>query len=272
MGHLNAILSNGVKMPRLGLGVYQSAPGDETYLAVRSALKLGYRHVDTARVYGNERDVGKALKDSGIPRQDIFVTTKVWNTDQGYDTTLRAFEASLRDLQTDYLDLYLVHWPVAGKRRDTWRAMEVLARAGQCRAVGVSNYTERHLNELLDETDVPPVVNQVEFSPFLFQRRLLDFCKGQGIQLEAYSPLTQGRRLEDSTVREIAEAHGRTPAQVLLRWALQHDIVVIPKSIREERIRENSAIFDFALSPPEMERLNALDEDLRTCWDPTNAP
>lgn len=265
-------LNNALKMPVLGLGVYQSAPGPETEQAVRWALELGYRHVDTARVYRNEADVGRAIKASGIPRSDIFLTTKLWNGDQGYDSAMRALEASLGDLQTDYVDLYLVHWPLEGKRKESWRALEVLLKEGRCRSVGVSNYTERHLEELFGESSLVPAVNQVEFSPFLYQTKLLDFCMRRGVQLEAYGPLTQGKKLRHPAVAEIAAKKGRTAAQVLLRWAIQHDIVVIPKSVRRERIEENSKIFDFSLSTEEMAKLNGLNENFRTCWDPSNVP
>lgn len=263
-------LNNGVAMPRLGLGVYQAAPGDETFRAVLAALEFGYRHIDTAKYYRNEADVGKALRASRIPREEIFVTTKLANMDHGYDRARRACRESLRELQLDYLDLYLVHWPVEGVRGETWSAFESLLDEGLCRAIGVSNYTIRHLDELTDHAAVTPAVNQVEFSPFLHQRELLAECRDLGVQLEAYSPLTKARRLGHPVVREVAQRHGRTPAQVLVRWALQHDLVVIPKSARPERIRENADVFSFALEPGDMQRLDGLDEGLRTSWDPTH--
>ena len=265
-------LNNGVEIPFLGLGVYQSPPGKTTQDAVRHALKCGYRLVDTARVYGNEQDVGLALRESGLPREEVFVTTKLWNSDHGYDSTIRACEESLRRLGLKYLDLYLVHWPVSGVRNESWRAMEKLLRDGKCRAIGVSNYTINHLNDLLASSNTVPAVNQVEFHPFLYQQKLFEYCRGHGIQLEAYSPLTRGERLNHPKVVEIAKKHLRTPAQILIRWAVQHSVVAIPKSVRNERILENSRVFDFTLSTNEMNALDSLNEDFRTCWDPSNLP
>lgn len=212
------------------------------------------------------------MRSSGIPRSEIFVTTKLWNADHGYDATLRAFEKSNERLGLGYIDLYLIHWPVQGLRADSWRAMTRLLGEGACRAIGVSNYTVRHLEEVLETSDVVPTVNQVEFSPFLFQRELLAFCREHGIQLEAYSPLTQGRKLDHPAIVAASRKYGRTPAQILIRWALQHDIVVIPKSTNPARIQENAQVFDFSLDAGDMEALDALDEGFRTCWDPTGAP
>lgn len=265
-------LNNGVKMPILGLGVYQSEPGLQTLQAVGWALESGYRHIDTAKRYGNEEDVGEALRRSGIPREEIFVTTKLWNEDQGYEMTLAACTASLNRLGLEYVDLYLVHWPVPDKRLETWRAMVKLLRDGRCRAIGVSNYTERHLEELLDNSEVVPTVNQVEFSPFLHQRNLLAFSKQHAIQLEAYGPLTQGQRLDHPAVVEIAQKHERTPAQVMIRWAIELGLVVIPKSVHRERILENAQVFDFSLGDEDRAVLNALNENLHTEWDPTEVP
>jgi len=265
-------LRGGVEMPRLGLGVWQSAPGEETRRAVREALACGYRHVDTARAYRNEADVGVALRESGIPRREVFVTTKLWNADHGYDKALRAIDRSLESLGMEQVDLYLVHWPVEGLRDDTWRAMERILADGKARAVGVSNYTIRHLDELLARAKVPPSVNQVEFSPFLFQQALLARCREAGVQLEAYGPLVRGHRMDHPALQAVAAKHRRTPAQVLLRWGLQHDLVVIPKSVHAERIRENADVFGFALDRDDLARLDALDEGYRTSWDPTDAP
>jgi diketogulonate reductase-like aldo/keto reductase len=265
-------LNNGVEMPRLGLGVYQARAGGEARRAVEHALEAGYRHVDTAALYGNERDVGEAIHSSGIPREEIFVTTKLWNDDHGYDGALRAFEESRERLGLDVVDLYLIHWPVRRLRVDSWRALEKLYRDGLCRAVGVSNYTVRHLDELLNTCEVVPAVNQVEFSPFLYQRDLLEHCHANGVRLEAYSPLTKGRRLSDLTLAEMAGRYGKTPAQVLVRWALERDVVVIPKSARPERIRENADVFDFVLGPDDLATLDGLDEGLHTSWDPTGEP
>ena len=265
-------LRGGVEMPMLGLGVWQSAPGEETRNAVSVALATGYRHVDTARAYRNESDVGAALRESGLPRRELFVTTKLWNADHGYDRALRAIDASLASLGLEQVDLYLVHWPVEGLRGETWRAMERILGEGKARAIGVSNYTVRHLDELLAKAKVPPAVNQVEFSPFLYQRALLEHCRRNDVQLEAYGPLVRGQRLRQPVLVRVAEKHGRTAAQVLLRWGLQHGLVVIPKSVHAERIRENAELYGFALDAEDLGALDALDEGLRTSWDPTSAP
>lgn len=264
-------LNNDVEMPVLGLGVYQVGPGRETEDAVKHAISTGYRHIDTARFYRNERSVGKAIRESGIPREEVFVTTKLANSDHGYEATLKACTSSLAELGFSYVDLYLIHWPVEGLRRDSWRAMEQLLRDGKCRAIGVSNYTVRHLNELLADAAVVPAVDQVELSPFLYQRDILRFAEEHRIQIEAYSPLTQGVRLDHRSVVAIAKKHERSPAQILLRWAVQHKMVVIPKSTKPHRIAENARIFDFQLGPDDLETLDGLNEDLHTCWDPTRA-
>jgi methylglyoxal/glyoxal reductase len=265
-----AELNNGVKIPRLGLGVYQSPPGQLTRKAVEYALKVGYRHIDTARIYGNESDVGAAIRESGISREDVFVTTKLWNGDQGYETALKACNESLKRLGLRYLDLYLIHWPVQDSRAQSWKALVELLKDGKCRSIGVSNYTIRHLTELLESSSIVPAVNQVEFSPFLYQKQLLDYCAKQKIQLEAYSPLTQGEKLNHPVVQRIAGKHSKTSAQVLIRWGIQHNLVTIPKSIREERIKENSEVFDFNLTPDDMKALDSLNENFRNSWDPTN--
>ena len=265
-------LSNGVDIPRLGLGVYQAARGDETQQAVLAALRAGYRHIDTARIYENEADVGVAVAESGLPRSELFITTKLWNDDQGYDETLRAFDDSLDLLGLEYLDLFLIHWPVPQKRLDSWRAMERLAKDGRVRAIGVSNYMVHHLEELLAVAEVFPTVNQIEVSPFLQQREVRSFCRDHGITIEAYSPLTKARRLDDPAVVAAAHRVGRSPAQVLLRWCVQHDMVVLPKSVRPERVVENAALFDFELPAEEMARLDGLEEGLVTGWDPRSQP
>jgi diketogulonate reductase-like aldo/keto reductase len=265
-----ARLNNGVEIPLLGLGVYQAQRGDETRQAVLHALQAGYRHVDTARIYGNERDVGEALRESGVPRGEVFITTKLWNQDQGHDSTLRACERSLRELGLEYVDLYLIHWPVPSRRLDSWRAMETLLADGKCRAIGVSNFLERHLDELMANSKVVPAINQVEFSPYLYQKDLLAYCGRHGIVVEAYSPLTRGQRLGDPRLVEVARRHGKTTAQVLIRWCLQRDMVVLPKSVHPARIRENAAVFDFDLSPADLRTLDGLNEDLHTSWDPSD--
>ena len=267
-----AKLNNAVMIPCLGLGVYQSPPGQTTQRAVEYALKIGYRHIDTARIYNNESDVGTALRQSGIKREDVFITTKLWNSDHGYDKALRACDESLRRLGLKYLDLYLIHWPVPEIRNESWQALTQLLRDGKCRSIGVSNYTIQHLTELFDKSEIAPMVNQVEFSPFLYQKQLLDYCEKNKIQVEAYSPLTQGEKLNHQKIQQIAKRHDKTPAQVLIRWSLQHNLVTIPKSVREERIKENSQVFDYNLTTEDMRILDSLDENFRNSWDPTNAP
>ena len=261
-----AKLNNGVEIPRLGLGVYQSPPGETTLRAVRYALKIGYRHIDTAQLYGNEADVGRALRESGIPREQVFITTKVWNSYQGYDSTLQACEGSLRCLGLSYVDLYLIHWPVQGLGDETWRAMIKLWREGKAHTIGVSNYSISQLNEILHDYDVIPAVNQVEFHPFLYQKELLRFCKNNKIQLEAYSPLTRGKKLNHPDIVKLAKKYSKTPAQVMLRWSLQHELVVIPKSIHEDRILENSQVFNFQLESKDMKLLDSMHENFRTVF------
>jgi len=267
-----ASLRGGVQLPLLGLGVYQSPPGEETRRAVEAALAVGYRHVDTARAYGNERDVAEGIVASGVPRDEVFVTTKLWNSDQGYDETLRACDASLARLGTERVDLYLVHWPVQKLRNDTWRAMEKLKRDGKARAIGVSNYTVRHLEELLARAKEPPSVNQVELHPFLQQHALIEFCRENGIVVEAYAPLVKAQRMDHPVLRRLARKHQATPAQVLVRWALQLGYVVLPKSVQPERIRENAEVYRFELDADDLAAMERLDEGYRTSWDPTDAP
>ena len=258
-------------MPILGIGVFQSRPGRETREAVEAALQAGYRHVDTARVYGNEQDVAAGIAASGLERSEVFVTTKLWNADQGYESALRAFDASAARLGGPP-DLYLVHFPVQEVRRESWRALRRLHADGRVRAIGVSNYTVPHLEELLGESPVAPAVNQVEFHPFLFQRDLLEFCRARGIQLEAYAPLVKAHRMDHPVLLRVAGAHAKTPAQVLVRWCIEHEVVAIPKSVRRARIEENAQVFDFALAPEELAALDALGETYRTSWDPTEVP
>ena len=265
-------LNNGINIPRLGLGMYRSPKGEKSFNTVLYALQSGYRHVDTASLYKNEREVGEAVRESGIPREQIFVTTKLWNDDQGYDGTLRAFDQSMMDLNLDYLDLYLIHWPVPEKRKDSWKALQKVYADGRCRSIGVSNYLIRHIHELLSETDVVPVVNQVEFSPFLYQKELLEFCRSKNIFLEAYSPLTKGKRLDDKNLLKVATRYNKTSAQVLIRWVLQHDVVALVKSNRAERIDENASVFDFEISQEDMQFLDSLNENYRTSWDPSDVP
>lgn len=266
-------LHNGVKMPWLGLGVWQVPDGQVVEDAVVSALQTGYRSIDTAAIYRNEAGVGRALAASGVGRDEVFVTTKVWNTDQGYDTTLRAFEASMDKLGLEVLDLYLIHWPLPGesdKFKETYRALEQLYNDGRVRAIGVSNFHIQHLEELLSACKVKPMVNQVELHPLLSQRNLRAYCAEQGIQIEAWSPLMQGA-LDNEVLSAIAAAHGKSPAQVVLRWHLQNGIVAIPKSVRASRIAENADIFDFALSDADMQQIDGLNADKRFGRSPDDA-
>ena len=263
------VLNNGVEIPVFGLGTYRSGSSRETQVMITHALEIGYRHFDTARFYGNERDIGKAIKNSGIPREEVFITTKLWNSDHGYNRALKAFEESLTDLGFDYVDLYLIHWPVQDLWNESWRALVKLQVEGKCRAIGVSNYTIGHLKELLNISPVMPAVNQCEFSPFLYQKDLLEFCRSNDIQFESYSPLTKGRMLDDPRLSDIAQRYSKSVAQILIRWTLQKEVIVIPKSSQKERIRENADVFDFVLSDEDMDRLDALHKNLRVSWDPT---
>lgn len=260
-------LLNGTEMPRLGLGVWRTEAGEQTERAVLAALEAGYRGIDTASLYKNEADVGRAIRKSGIPRENVFVTTKVWNSEQGYDSTIASFEASLQRLEMDYVDLFLVHWPVVGKYKDTYRALEHLYEQGRIRAIGVSNFLIHHLEDLMGSCRIKPMVNQVEMHPLLTQKKLLAFCRKEGIQLESWRPLMQGR-LDVPLLRELAEKYGKTPAQIVLRWHLQLGVVTIPKSVRPERIRENAGLYDFALEPEDVVRIDALNENHRFGADP----
>ncbi len=265
-------LNTGAEMPILGLGVWNIASGGPTRKAVKAAFEAGYRLVDTAKMYGNEDDVGAAVRESGLPRDDVFITTKLWNSDHGYEPTLRAYDASVKRMGLPFVDLYLVHWPVPRLRQETWRAMERLLREGKVGSVGVSNYMVPHLEELLASSDVVPAVNQIELSPFLHPRDVIDFCAKHGIVVEAYSPLTRGRRLSDPRLASLSEEYDRSPAQVLIRWGLQHGFIEIPKSSRPERICENAAVFDFEISPEDMRALGSLSEGVHFAWDPTDEP
>jgi diketogulonate reductase-like aldo/keto reductase len=259
-------LNNGIEMPILGLGTWQSNKGKECHDAVSWALEAGYRHIDTAAIYGNEESVGAAIKKSGIPRKEIFVTTKLWNSDHGNPQL--AFEQSLKRLKLDYVDLYLIHFPVTGVRNNTWKEMEKILDAGKTRAIGVSNFTIKHLTELLKIATVVPAVNQVEFSPYLYQKDLMDFCREKNIQLEAYSPLTRREKLKDPKLLEIAAKYNKTAAQVMIRWCIEHNVVAIPKSVTRQRIQENFNVFDFNISKEDMRKLDFFNENLRLCWNP----
>ncbi|WP_373056511.1 aldo/keto reductase [Zunongwangia sp. H14] len=257
-------LANGVKMPYLGLGVYKAKEGNELENAMQAAFETGYRHFDTASMYKNEEGVGAAIKNSGIPREEVFLTTKVWNSDQGYKSTLNAFETSLKKLDSGYVDLYLIHWPVPGKYIEAWKAMEKLYKEGRIKAIGVCNCMPHHLESLEKECEIMPMVLQNEFHPMLVQPELLEYCRGKNIQYEAWSPLMRGRIFDNKQLNEIAQNHNKTLAQVVIRWDLQKGVVTIPKSVHKERIKENASVFDFELTSEEMQLIDSLDKEERT--------
>jgi len=256
-------LNNGVEMPQFGLGVYKAENGTEVTNAVEAAIQAGYTLIDTASFYRNESGVGAGMKNSGINREDIFLTSKVWNTDQGYESTLNAFQKTLKELDVEYLDLYLIHWPVEGRFLDTWRAFEKLYEEGYIKAAGVSNFQIHHLEKLLANSSLVPAVNQVELHPRLTQIELRDYCSEKNIQVESWSPLGRGNLLKEPTIEYVAKKHGKTPAQVIIRWHLQNELVVIPKSVTPERIVENANVFDFLLSQEDMNVLNQLNMNER---------
>lgn len=262
-------LNNGVEMPMLGLGVYAPDDSDkDVQQAVEWALEAGCRLIDTASIYGNEAAVGQALRSSGLRADAVFVTTKVWKTDQGYDQTLRAFDQSLKKLQLDVLDLYLIHWPVQAHRHDTWRAMEKLYADGRVRAIGVSNHYPKHLDDLLSRATVVPAVNQIEFTPYCYRADVEAYCRQRNIRLEAYSPLVRGEKKDDPRLVAIAERHGKSTFQVLIRWVLQHGAVAIPKSVSKKRIQHNFDVFDFALTDAEVAEMDTFFDNTRMATDP----
>ena len=270
------ILNNGIEMPILGFGTYKLQNEEESVSAVKWALEAGYRLIDTAKIYKNEEGVGRGIRESGIQREEIFVTTKLWNTDQGYESALEAIDESLTKLGLSYVDLYLVHWPTASadektsvdKRKETWKAMEEIYRSGKAKAIGVSNYTIAHLEEMKKYATILPAVNQVEFHPFLYQKELLDYCRQNNIALNAYRSLTAGRKLDDETVKSVAIKYNKNNAQVLIRWCLQHGCVSIPKSAQREQIEENINVFDFELREEDMKILDGLNKNLHFSPDP----
>ncbi|KAB7666062.1 aldo/keto reductase [Bacillus sp. B1-b2] len=267
-------LANGVKMPWLGLGVFKVEEGQILMDAVSSAITNGYRSIDTAAIYGNERGVGEGiklgLKKTGISRSELFITTKVWTEDLGYEETIKAFETSLEKLGLDYIDLYLIHWPKEGKYLETWKALETLYREGKIKSIGVSNFQIHHLETLLNASEIKPMINQIELHPKLTQKNLLAFCESRNIQVQAWSPLMQGKLLDNPLLRELAHKYQKSVAQVIIRWDLQNGIVTIPKSVKEQRIIENGNVFDFCLTKEEMKRIDSLNQDLRVGPDPDN--
>lgn len=265
-------LSDGNTIPQLGLGVWRAENGGETEQAVAAAMKSGYRLIDTAMLYGNEEDVGKAIADSGIPREELFITTKLWNSDQGAENVRPALESSLEKLGLDYVDLYLIHWPTPGRDLyvETWKEMQKLRDEGLIKSIGVSNFEPVHLDRLKAETGELPVINQIELHPDFSQQALRDYCRENDIQVESWSPIggSRGSILQNPVLQEIAEAHSKTAAQVVIRWHIQHGLVVIPKSVHEERIKQNIDVFDFKLTDTDMAKIDGLNEDNRQGPDP----
>lgn len=263
-------LNNGVSMPYFGLGVFKVNDGKEVINSIHYALDAGYRHVDTAALYGNEKGVGQAIREHSIAREEIFVTSKVWNSDQGYENTLKAFNASMKRLGFGYLDLYLVHWPVVGKYRETWRALEKLYHDGRVRAIGISNFLKHHIEDLLETAEIIPMVNQMEFHPRLVQQDLIDYCASKNIQYEAWSPFRMGEIFKVKELDDLAKRYNKTVAQLILRWDLQKGVVTIPKSVRKERISANANIFDFEINAEDMALIDSLDRHERIGADPDN--
>ena len=262
-------LANGIEMPRLGLGVWRVEDNDATN-SVKWAIENGYQLIDTAAVYKNERGVGEGIRQSNTKREDLFITTKLWNADQGYDSAHQAFNDSLERLGLDYVDLYLIHWPVEGKFNDSWKAMEEIYESGRAKAIGVSNFHQHHIEELMKTAKIKPMVDQIELHPTLTQVELREFLAKEDIAVEAWSPLGQGKILQNPTLVEIAEKHDKSAAQVIIRWHLQSDSIVIPKSVHEERIKENFDVFNFDLNDDEMKRIDALNINERLGADPDN--
>jgi len=267
-------LNNGVEMPWLGLGVFKVEEGQELVDAVKTAIKHGYRSIDTAAIYGNEVGVGQgireAMEEAGIAREDLFITSKVWNSELGYEKTIAAYEESLSKLGLEYLDLFLIHWPVEGKYSDAWRALETLYKEGRVKAIGVSNFQIHHLENLMKDAEIKPMINQVEYHPRLTQKDLKSFCKENNIQLEAWSPLMQGQLLENVELQEIAKKYGKSVAQIILRWDLQNGVITIPKSTKAHRIAENADVFDFELTEEDMKHIESLNQNHRVGPDPDN--
>jgi diketogulonate reductase-like aldo/keto reductase len=267
-------LNTGDKMPEIGFGTWKISNQKDAKKAVKTAIKVGYKLIDTAKIYGNEEGVGEGIKEGGVDRAELFVTTKLWNDDQGYESGLKAFDESLKRLGLEYVDLYLIHWPGTDRRAEAWKALQEIQTQGLAKNIGVSNYTVRHLEEVLSSSKVVPAVNQIEFHPFIYedQKEVLEYCKKNKIVVEAYSPLARARDMENTTLHAIAVRHGKTIAQVMLRWAIQHGTVPIPKSTNPGRTKENIEVFDFDLAEEEMNTINRLSTNKRVTWDPTNLP
>lgn len=263
-----AKLNNGYKIPFLGFGVFQIPPGEKTYDCVLKAIEAGYRHIDTAQYYGNESDVARAMLDSKVPREELFVTTKIEISNFGYERTFKSVNESLKKMRLEYVDLLLLHFPVNNLRIESYKALEKVYKEGKTKAIGVSNFTEKHLEELLENVEIIPAVNQVEFHPFLYQKELLEYCRERDILVEAYSPLTQGKFLKDKELKGISSRYGKTTAQILIRWVLQHGIVALPKSENPDRIAENADVFDFEISSEDMEFLDSYPGQKRLSWNP----
>lgn len=261
------ILNNGVKMPLLGFGTYNAEDSDKLINAIKSALRIGYRHIDTASFYGNEEIVGLAIKESRVPREEIFLVSKIWNSDQGYENTLKAFKTSIKKLKTDYLDSYLIHWPQS-LNKETWKALEKLYKEGYIRTIGVSNFTSNHLKNLIENAEIMPVVNQIEFHPNLVQNELMEFCKKYNIQIEAWSPLMRGLIFQIPLFNDLSQKYNRTISQIVLRWDLQMGIVTIPKSTILTRIKENADIFNFEISDSDMKKIEKLNNGFRIGMNP----
>ncbi|MHA2100510.1 MAG: aldo/keto reductase [Candidatus Kariarchaeaceae archaeon] len=261
-------LNNGIEMPYFGLGLYLAGKGQDTINAVKWGYETGYRLFDTAQFYHNEAELGQAINELGIDQSEVFVTTKLWTSNFDYDKALETVNVSYKKLDLEYIDLFLLHYPVSGKRLEAWRALEKIYDEGMVKSIGVSNFTIKHLEELFENSEITPVVNQVEFHPWLYQKDLLNFCNDHDVILQAYSPLVKGERINNSEISEFAKKYDKTNAQILIRWGLEHGLSVIPKSNNRERIKENADLFDFSISEEDIERLNALDEHYHCTWDP----
>jgi len=273
MASTTKLLNDGTRIPLIGLGVYQAA-AEETLASVKTALSLGYRHIDTAQLYGNEAEVARAVKESGVPREEVWITTKVWRSSFGYQKTLDSLEKSLQKMKLGYVDLLLLHCPPSPEvRQETWRAMEKIKEEGKARSIGVSNYGVHHLEEMRHYAKVMPSVNQIELSPYLTRNAIVDYCNKNGIALEAYSPLTKGQKLSDPKLVNLSKKYsGVTPAQLLIRWGIEHDYVTLPKSVTPDRIAQNADVFGFKISKEDLDVMDSWNQDLVTGWDPTTSP